>query len=80
MDADTYTLAETIRREIRAEMGRQDLTHRELAARLGWQRMQISRRLSGAIALSVDDVEALAVALHVPVLQLIDRLPEERNG
>lgn len=72
MDSDTLaTLNETTRREIRAEMGRQALTQRDLAIRLGWTRMYLSRRLTGPMALSLDDLEAIAGQLSVPVLQLV---------
>jgi transcriptional regulator with XRE-family HTH domain len=58
--------------EIRAEMARQGLTQRELAARLGWNRMSLSRRLSGGMPLSLDDIEGIAAELGVSVTQFID--------
>jgi len=57
-------------REIRAEMGRQHISQRELADRLEWTQSQLSRRLSGAVRLSMDDVEAIANELNVGILQL----------
>lgn len=64
-------LNETARREIRAEMARQSRTQRDLAVRLGWSRMYLSHRLNGSVILSLDDLDAIAAELSVPIDQLI---------
>jgi len=71
MSTDTLSLNETARREIRAELARQGRTQSELAARLGWSRMYVSHRLNGSVVMSLDDLEAIAAELSVPVEQLV---------
>lgn len=59
-------------REIRAELGRQQLSNRRLAERLGVSYMWVSRRLSmGDVDLTFEDVQAIAGALNVPIHQLV---------
>jgi transcriptional regulator with XRE-family HTH domain len=53
--------------EVRAEMARQRLSGRALAARLGWPQNRLSRRLAGDIPFTVDDLAAIAALLEVPV-------------
>lgn len=65
------TLNETVRREIRAELARQSLSQRELATRMGWSRMYVSHRLNGSVGLSLNDVDAIARQLGVPIVQLV---------
>jgi transcriptional regulator with XRE-family HTH domain len=55
--------------EIRAEMARQDLSQTELAALLGQSQSWVSRRISGAVALSTTEIEQIARALRVPISQ-----------
>jgi transcriptional regulator with XRE-family HTH domain len=61
---------EVVAREIRAEMGRQELTQRELAYRLDWTPIYLWRRLHGRVSFSLDDIEAIANELHVSLLNL----------
>lgn len=63
--------SQTVTREIRAEMARQRLTQRELAERLGSQQSWLSRRLTGGVALTLDDAELIAEALGVSLVQLV---------
>ena len=63
-------LSQTVTQEIRAEMARQRLSQRELAGRLGWKQPYLSKRLTGGVALTFDDAEAIAVALGVSMVQL----------
>lgn len=59
-------------REIRAELGRQQLSNRRLAERLGVSYMWVSRRLSmGDVDLTFEDTQAIATALNVPIRQLL---------
>lgn len=64
----TYT--ESVAAEIRAEMGRQRRSQRWLARRAGLTTGYLSRRLTGDVALSTDDIERIAGALEVPITEL----------
>lgn len=59
--------------EVRAAMGRQRpaLSGVKLAARLGWNRQAMQRRLSGAVAFTSEELVQVAEALHVPVATLL---------
>lgn len=72
-------LARRIARQIRAEMGRQELTQTMLAERLGWQQQRLGRRLTAAVAVDATELEQIAAALGVPVSALIptDDTPAE---
>lgn len=65
-------LSERVAAEIRAEMGRQRRTVASLETQIGWSHMYLSRRLSGRTAIGLDDVEAVAAALEVPVMSFFD--------
>lgn len=58
--------------EIRAELGRQGRSQRDLARALGWTEVKVSRRLRGRVPWTVDDVELVASILDVPRSQLLD--------
>lgn len=61
-----------VAREIRAELGRQQMSNRKLAELIGRSAMWIHRRLStGDTELTFDDAQLIAGALGVPVLQLL---------
>lgn len=57
----TYT--ETLPREIRVEMTRQDLSQMQLADLMGWSQGKLAKRLTGRVSLSVSDLEKIASAL-----------------
>lgn len=59
--------------EIRAELGRQQLSQRRLALMLGTNVAWINRRLSIAadVDLTFEDVQRIAKALDVPVQRLV---------
>lgn len=67
---ETEGIARVTVREIRAEMARYQLTQHALAKRLGWTQPYLSRRLMGHVPLSLDDVEAIAAELDVPIRRL----------
>lgn len=52
-------------------MARQRLTQSDLAKALGWTQVALSRRLTGAVALSTDEIEHIAEVLGVPIEQLV---------
>jgi transcriptional regulator with XRE-family HTH domain len=69
----TALFAERVRGEIRAEMGRQRVTQVELSRRLKITQQALSQRLRGDVDFRLDEVEAIALALNVPVRQFTDR-------
>jgi transcriptional regulator with XRE-family HTH domain len=66
------TLSEKVAAEIRAEMGRQRQSAIGMEARLGWPRTYLGRRLRGEVSFNLDDIEAIAGALEVPVTAFFD--------
>ena len=58
--------------EIKAELGRNDQTQRDLARALGWTEVKLSRRLRGTVAWTLDEIELIASTLDIPRSQLID--------
>ena len=80
----TTRLTERVAAEIRAELGRQGKTGLQLAESLGVSRSWVSYRLTGQQAIDMDDVEAIATALDVPLAQLLPvtvaPLPDRRDG
>jgi transcriptional regulator with XRE-family HTH domain len=67
------TLTEAVLGEIRAAMGRQQMTGRAVAEAMGVTHVYVSRRLSGKVPLTLADLDRFAVALSVPVIELIPR-------
>lgn len=65
------TLAGRIAQEIRAEMSRQGITQEALATRLGWTQRKISYRLTADHPIDAAELEQIAAALGVDVVQLI---------
>ncbi len=61
-----YTVA-----ELRAELGRQKATQTELAARMGEQQSWVSRRLTGDVPITVEDLLRFAAALGIPAVRLL---------
>jgi transcriptional regulator with XRE-family HTH domain len=77
--------SQLIAREIRAELGRQQMTNRRLAAKLGVSFMWVGRRISSCeTPLTLEDVQLIATALDVPAGRFISAwLPQtdpEGNG
>lgn len=64
------TYSQSVSAEVRAAMGRKGLKQWQLAVRLDWSPKMLSRRLSGEVAWSTDDIEQLARALDVPIHEL----------
>jgi transcriptional regulator with XRE-family HTH domain len=63
------TYNEIVAGEVRAEIARQRRGQVELAAELGWTQAFLSRRLTGSVAFSTDEVEHVARVLGVPLTQ-----------
>ncbi len=53
--------------EVRAELVRQKLSHRQFAERVGISQPQISKRLSGELPMDTAELERFAAALGVPI-------------
>jgi len=53
--------------EVRAQLARHQRTGRSVALQLGWKQPYMSRRLTGAVSFDVNDLDAIAGALGVPV-------------
>lgn len=62
--------------EIRVWMARRQMNQSELAARIGVAQSWVSKRLSGTVALSVDDLGAIAEALDVPAWEFLRPAPQ----
>ena len=64
--------SQLIAREIRAELARQQISNRRLAAALGVSSMWVNRRISACeTELTIEDTQRIASALGVPVRQLL---------
>lgn len=61
--ADSYS--DRVAAEIRAHLGRYNITGRELARRLDEQQNWVSRRLSGTVTITVNDLLRIARVLDV---------------
>lgn len=58
--------------EIRAELGRRNLSQHHLARGIGWTDQKLGRRLNGQVPWSIQDVELIASILDVPRSQFLD--------
>jgi len=67
-------MRELIAEEIRALMGRRKIGVSELARRIGISQPYLSRRLSGDVAIDVDDLDKIARELGV---EMVDLMPKE---
>lgn len=64
-------LAQAVAAEIRAESGRQRVSGRELARRIDEPVTTVSRWLRGDTALGLDDLDKIAAALEIDLVDLI---------
>lgn len=71
----TQSLPHHVAREVRAEMGRQRMTHQQLAEALGLSQPQTTKRLNGVIEFRPSELEAAAELLGVPVVQFFSGAP-----
>lgn len=67
----THSLPDHVAREVRAEMARQRMTQRRLAAHLGLSQPQVMKRLNGAIEFRPSELERAAELFGVPVTQFL---------
>jgi len=65
---------------VRAEMARSGVTQEMIAARLGIRRQNVSTRLAGVVAWTMDELAVVADLLDVPVAHLLnDSLTQSRS-
>jgi transcriptional regulator with XRE-family HTH domain len=69
------TLSDLVAEEIRALLARRRMSGRQLAAQLGVSPSWVSYRLTGTQEIGVNDMQQIADALDVSVLQLIPANP-----
>lgn len=72
------TFREAVAEEIRAALARRRMSASALARKLGKSQTYVWRRLSGETAFDTDDLEAIAAALSVTVVDLLP--PDARQG
>lgn len=77
MGTNRETLREEAAGELRALLARRRISASELGRRLGWKQSYMARRIDGRVALDLDDLQAIAAALEVPVLDLLPRSAKE---
>jgi transcriptional regulator with XRE-family HTH domain len=73
----TATLSERVAAEIRAEMGRRQMSGRELARRLGRSANWVSLKVSGTQRIDLAEWEIIAEAIGVKVADLLPRRDRE---
>lgn len=62
---------------VRAEMGRRNVTQVQMALALGRTQAAVSRRLTGRVAFDVEELSAVAVVLDTTVAHLMTGLDTE---
>jgi transcriptional regulator with XRE-family HTH domain len=72
-------LQDHVASEIRAELGRRNLSQHHLARGIGWTDAKLGRRLNGQVPWSVADVELIASVLDVPRSQFLDPSLQQRR-
>lgn len=70
---EAQTLTMRVAAEIRAEVARQRVTHRELGRRINLSQPQVTRRLNGRLAMDTAELERIAQALGVSVDRFLPR-------
>lgn len=75
----TTTLDDRVATEIRAELGRQNMSRAALARALGMTKFSLNRRLVGDVELTANEIEKIAEILDVSVWQLLQPKHEEMD-
>jgi len=65
------TPAEQVAEAVRVELARRRISGRDMARGLGWSFTTTARRLNGSSPLDVDELDAVARFLGVPVAALL---------
>lgn len=66
-------LSDTVAEEIRASLGRQRISKAELGRRLGVSEVWVGRRLNGQLPIGLDELQKIADAIGVNVLDLLPK-------
>lgn len=69
----TQPLAEFAAGQLRAEMARRQLSPRAVAERIGHEESWVRKRMRGRYAITLSDLEEIALALDVPPTFFIER-------
>jgi transcriptional regulator with XRE-family HTH domain len=64
-------LAKRLTANVRAELARRGISHRDAAQALGLTQSAASRRMRGDVEFSLSEVEQLAALLEIPVTELL---------
>lgn len=67
----SQSLAEYVPVELRVEMARRKISNSELARRLGTDDTWVGRRLNGATAITLGDLDRMAAAIGCPVTTVL---------
>lgn len=67
----TQSLTLRVAAEVRAEVARQQLTHKQLADQLGISQPQMTKRLNGVLAMDTTELDRIAEILGVPVSRFL---------
>ncbi len=62
---------ERVAANVRAELARRGISQTALAAKLQKSQPFVARRLSGRVALDVEDLAGIAAVLEIPMTELI---------
>jgi predicted transcriptional regulator len=71
MEMTNSPLSETVAATVRAEMARRMIRQATLAEHLGYSQPKVSRRLSGDVPFTLDELSAVAAALGITLGELI---------
>lgn len=76
----TATWSEAASEELRAEAARQRITQRHIARKTGNNNSHISRTLTGARRLVIDDFADISIALGVHPVDMLSRVAASIEG
>jgi transcriptional regulator with XRE-family HTH domain len=71
VETKPLTATEAVAAEVRAHMGRRNLRQVHLAQAIGQNTMWLSRRLSGEVSFSIEDLERICQILNIDMVALI---------
>lgn len=75
------SMSETVIGEVRAHLARQRRSAQSVALQLGWTQRYFSRRLTGQVPFTIDDLAAIAEVLDVPISALLEApVPVRKPG
>lgn len=66
------TVSRSVTANIRAELARRDLRQPDLATALNMHPMSVSKRMTGQVGWSIDEVQAAADWFGIPLVALLE--------